>query len=318
MPLARKSLTPKELEARRANARKSTGPQTVKGKQRSRLNALRTGLYARSLVGSMRALGEREEEYQRLLRDLMDAHQPGNAAERMLVEDLAALRWQKIRCQRGQAGKLVSRLEKLETDRKKASLEIGRQRFDTPQVEVVETGLRRMPDSVGKFKKLLECLDTLRAVAQERMFTKDGLALLATIYGNSPTLRGSEIINMFLKLMEGPEDAKLREMLCRDLQLAVLEDASEATEEYQVYLRELVEITPAMRDACLAPSEDEWRLMIRQESAIDRQIERKTKLLMQIQKEREAKTKIAVANRLRGKQDELGALAEAGLDEGSY
>lgn len=42
-------LTPASLAARRANARKSTGPRTVRGRARSSLNGLKHGRYARRL-----------------------------------------------------------------------------------------------------------------------------------------------------------------------------------------------------------------------------------------------------------------------------
>jgi hypothetical protein len=41
------TVTPASLEARRRNAKKSTGPRTARGKAQSRLNALRTGEHSR-------------------------------------------------------------------------------------------------------------------------------------------------------------------------------------------------------------------------------------------------------------------------------
>jgi hypothetical protein len=46
-------LTPARLAACRANARKSTGPRTARGKARSSLNALKHGRYARLLTRSL-------------------------------------------------------------------------------------------------------------------------------------------------------------------------------------------------------------------------------------------------------------------------
>ena len=50
------TMTPARLAANRRNARKSTGPRTVRGKGRSRLNGLRTGGYSRLCQDLMKAL----------------------------------------------------------------------------------------------------------------------------------------------------------------------------------------------------------------------------------------------------------------------
>jgi hypothetical protein len=42
--------TPAQIAANRANAQKSTGPRTAEGKAASRLNALKHGLDAESLI----------------------------------------------------------------------------------------------------------------------------------------------------------------------------------------------------------------------------------------------------------------------------
>lgn len=46
MALIKRRMTEAELAARRANARKSTGPRTPAGKARSRLNSLKHGQYS--------------------------------------------------------------------------------------------------------------------------------------------------------------------------------------------------------------------------------------------------------------------------------
>src|SRR5215831_9367877 len=49
----RPTVTPAQLEANRANARKSTGPRTVEGKNRIVLNALKDSCHARHFSQSL-------------------------------------------------------------------------------------------------------------------------------------------------------------------------------------------------------------------------------------------------------------------------
>ena len=50
----------RQIEANRRNARKSTGPITQEGKDRSRCNAVRHGLTAETVIGAL----EDAEDYQ--------------------------------------------------------------------------------------------------------------------------------------------------------------------------------------------------------------------------------------------------------------
>jgi hypothetical protein len=84
------------IEINRGNAQHSTGPKSEAGKASSSRNATRHGLTAKQVVIN----GEDQEAYEALRRDLIDAYQPANAAEAMLVEEIAQGFW---RLQRARA-----------------------------------------------------------------------------------------------------------------------------------------------------------------------------------------------------------------------
>jgi hypothetical protein len=80
----------RQIEATRRNARKSTGPRTEEGKQRSRCNAVRHGLTAETVIGAL----EDTEDY-RAFEGAITADYDAQSAvvERELVLRLASLLW---------------------------------------------------------------------------------------------------------------------------------------------------------------------------------------------------------------------------------
>jgi len=79
----------KQFEANRRNARKSTGPVTEEGKQRSRCNAVRHGLTAETVIGAL----EDAEDYKAFEAAIIADYGAQSAVERELVLRLASLLW---------------------------------------------------------------------------------------------------------------------------------------------------------------------------------------------------------------------------------
>ena len=79
----------RQIEANRRNARKSTGPITQEGKQRSRCNAVRHGLTAETVIGAL----EDAEDYQAFEAAIIADYDAQSAVERELVLRLASLLW---------------------------------------------------------------------------------------------------------------------------------------------------------------------------------------------------------------------------------
>jgi hypothetical protein len=79
----------KQFEANHRNARKSTGPVTEEGKQRSRCNAVRHGLTAETVIGSL----EDAEDYKAFEAAITADYDAQSAVERELVLRLASVLW---------------------------------------------------------------------------------------------------------------------------------------------------------------------------------------------------------------------------------
>jgi hypothetical protein len=73
--------------------RKKSGPRTGQGKNRSRLNAFKHGIFSKAIV----LASESPVEYLSVLAALRGDLRPGGTLEELLVENLAALFWRKRR-----------------------------------------------------------------------------------------------------------------------------------------------------------------------------------------------------------------------------
>ena len=92
----RKTTSPRQRAANRANAAKSTGPVTPEGKAAAALNALKHGLTARDVVLTTESCDQFDELRDAYYRRL----KPVDYMESDLVDDLVVVRWEirRMRC----------------------------------------------------------------------------------------------------------------------------------------------------------------------------------------------------------------------------
>ena len=79
----------KQTEANRLNATKSTGPRSPEGKAASRMNALKSGIDAKSQV----IRGEKAANLETLKTEYYDRYHPTAPEQRMLVDTLIDAEW---------------------------------------------------------------------------------------------------------------------------------------------------------------------------------------------------------------------------------
>ena len=102
--------SPKQAAANRRNAKNSTGPKTPEGKAGSRLNGLRHGLRAATVV----LPNEDQKEFDQLCAELEADWKPQSRSERLLVEQMALAQWKLVRVQRAQSRILLEDPDGLE------------------------------------------------------------------------------------------------------------------------------------------------------------------------------------------------------------
>ena len=81
--------TLRQIEANRRNAQKSTGPTSVPGKATSSMNALKTGIHAKSLVLPTEKLAD----LQQLIDEYYQSHHPASPEARIMLDEIIRCEW---------------------------------------------------------------------------------------------------------------------------------------------------------------------------------------------------------------------------------
>jgi hypothetical protein len=96
--------SPRQIDANRRNAQKSTGPRTGEGKRIVAQNAVKHGLLSQHVV----LANEDESEFEDFTRRLRSALSPLGELEEMLVDSIAASAWRLRRVLRVERGLFVA------------------------------------------------------------------------------------------------------------------------------------------------------------------------------------------------------------------
>ncbi len=308
MPL-RKSprLTPELLAAARNNAQHSTGPRSPAAKQNSKLNALKHGLRARpeNHHEVMLALGEDPQEFENLKQELMTTFGPGDALWERQVDDLAKLYWRRERLARAQEGVMRRALLAVEDWQHRRRQEMARVTFDASRHEMLDLDLSESTDRGVALRRMLSFLGLVREEIKQRTFRPRQYAVLESLYQGTTGWRQALIFRLlhrfsdplYLDAQQADEEERqsLRKMgdACeppgeperQELLRLLEEEIASVQEEFQYAEKLNEEEAAAERDACLAPEGETWSMMLRQEAALDRSIDRKVRILLAMRKE---------------------------------
>jgi hypothetical protein len=118
-------------EISRCNGRRSKGPRTPEGKERSKFNALKHGLDAKTAV----LPGEDAETYRGRVAAWTDNFRPRDQFEHFLIEQAVRVSWQLERADRAETARLADQIQTAAADQA--------QRLDD---EAAELGRRLLPD----------------------------------------------------------------------------------------------------------------------------------------------------------------------------
>jgi hypothetical protein len=283
------------LAAARHNAQHSTGPRSPAAKQNSKLNALKHGLRARpeNHYQVMLALGEDPQEFENSKQELMTAFGPGDALWERQVDDLAKLYWRRERLVRAQEGVMRRALLEVEDCQHRRRQEMARVTFDASQHAMLDVDLSESTDRGVALRRMLSFLELVREEIKQRTFRPRQHAVLESLYQGTTGWRQALIFGLLRRFSDPLHLDAQRADACqppgepeREELLRLLEEEIASVQEEFEYAEKLnEEEAAAERDTCLAPEGETWSMMLRQEAALDRSIDRKVRILLAMRKE---------------------------------
>jgi len=301
-------LTPELLAAARQNAQHSTGPRSPAAKQNSKLNALKHGAYVsdENQRQAMLALGEDPEEFENLKQELMTSFGPGDALWEKQIDDLAWLYWRRERVQRAQEGLMRRALQGIEERQHRRQQEMARVTFDASQHELLDWNLPLPSDREVRLRETLSYLEVIREQVRQGVYRPRQQTVLESLYRGEEGWRSMLIHALLFRFCQAEELARndpdqkhyveyLRatgtypeppgEGKQQELLRLLGEEIASVEEELAYAERQNEERAAIERDACLAPQGETWNMLLRQEAALDRSIDRKVRILLALRKE---------------------------------
>jgi len=183
--------------------------------------------------------------------------------------------------------------------------EMARVTFDASQHEMLDVELSESTDRGVALRKILSFLEVVRDEIKQRTFRPRQYAVLESLYQGMMGWRPALICRLLhrfsdpLHLAEQRADEEYRQFLRetgdaseppgepehQELLRLLEEEIASLREEFEYAEKANEEKAAIERDACLAPAGETWSMMLRQEGALDRSIDRKVRILLRLRKE---------------------------------
>ncbi|MGA2609395.1 MAG: hypothetical protein ABSH01_18280, partial [Terriglobia bacterium] len=209
------------------------------------------------------------------------------------------------RLERAQEGLKRRALQAIDDWQHRRRQEMARVTFDASQHEMLDVHLSDSTDRGVTLRRTLSFLELVREEVKQRTFQVRQYAVLESLYQGTTGWRQALIFSLLHRFgdpmcleaqqadeeeqqyrrkmgiaYEPPGEAEHQELL------RLLEEEIASVREEFAYAEEANEERAAIeRDACLAPEGETWRMMLRQEAALDRSIDRKVRILLRLRKE---------------------------------
>jgi hypothetical protein len=271
-----------------AVVRRATGPQTMAGKQKSRYNALKSGIFAKVAL----LKGESRAEYSSLLNGLREDLQPQGTLETALVENLAVLLWRKRRFLRAESAEITDAVAFKSFDSVQAQLlEI----WDRSRAGETAGGMLRHSSNPFLIGQGIDILKTFRDLFEKSGFVKgEDPWLLRKLFGldhdGAAPLGISRTFQLYSRLATDAAKGDETPHSPDELKKEMLEMLDEEI-KHLARLKELQHTIDDQKGECqtiaaLVPSQDVMERLIRYEAHLSREFDRTLSQLERLQRVR--------------------------------
>ncbi len=287
MKAMKKTMSPEQVAANRANARKSTGPRTAAGKAVSRSNALKYGLLSREVVIRHGRLRESAAEFGTFRTEFDETLRPVGALETLLVERIVTIAWRLRRALRAETGEVTLTLERAATDDSSRYKSPPLSAYFLDRSDKQVACLKETTGGIGVLRESLRRLDEV--VAQEGELTEAAIEEFLKHFGGKPNAYGDklkEIRQLYLANAEGLEPEVLRHRQQEQVRTYLSRQvASLGWDSARLVPHE--EAKQAGEEAAAAlPRADVLDKILRYETTLDRQLHRAMNQLERLQRRR--------------------------------
>jgi len=284
----RKTMSSAQLTANRRNACKSTGPKTENGKAVSKMNALKHGLLAQTVVVRGHKLKESANEFKKLCQEFYADLNPVGPLEEMLVDQIISLTWRLRRARTAESGEIA-----LSVDTgwwKRENHNPLRMILNMPQTPFSDPLVTQLERSMLGCHYLHHCLRAARDdVEQDGELSESALKDYKWGLRDQPDPTVKKLDQFRAWLVENPEKLEPEALRARhkeevlkylDRQISQIGFCMDRREE-----REDAE-ERARQSAAVLPSADVLEKILRYETALERQLFRAMNQLERLQRRR--------------------------------
>ncbi len=283
------NITPEKLEANRRNAQKSTGPKTKNGKDVSKLNALKHGLLAQSVVVQGHKFRESPREFKKLCQEFYADQAPVGPLEEMLVNQIISLTWRLRRARTAESGEIALSVDtgwwKRENHNPLPLL------LAMPHIPGTERLVTKLEQSVWGCHYLICCLQGVhRDVERDGELTEEALKDFKGELRDQPNAMVKKLEGFRAWLLANPEKlepevlrSRHKEEVLKFLDLQIRDkgywmDRREEREDAEERARQT---------AAVLPSADVLEKILRYETFLERQLFRAMNQLERLQRRRQ-------------------------------
>ena len=269
--------------------RRTAGPRTRQGKERSKHNALKHGVFSKQVV----LPDESDAEFHALLDGLRNDFQPEGTLEDVLVEKLAALFWRNRRLIIAESAEIQKGVKFLAWDKEQRQQETA---HSTSGIMIHIGGIVRRISNPILLQRSLDLLEKLRRNLGDNGFDQEkDMSILIQLYGSNPD-RWAETLLDFYSLFSYsaglPEDVRQQKGLSspEEYKNFVIGRIWDEIERLNGYKRARARIESSrMKLEALSrnvPDAPQLDRLLRYETAISREIDRTLNQLERLQRMR--------------------------------